>query len=63
MGVAVGRSTCKDGLQIQNYNSMAAKLQHPYIVSDFYEKGGKAMIENNSCCRKRIGHFPCSCHA
>ena len=38
MGVAIGRSVCKEGLEIQNYNDIAAHLKHPSVIFEFYSK-------------------------
>ena len=48
MGVAVGRATCKDGLQVLNYNSEAARMKHPAVVGQFYER--VSMPLTNVCC-------------
>ena len=51
-GVAIGRATCKDGLQILKYNEQAAELKHPQIVQDFYKETSYLMKQNLSCCNK-----------
>ena len=48
MGVAVGRATCKDGLQVLNYNPEAARMKHPAAVGQFYER--VSMPLTNVCC-------------
>ena len=53
IGVAVGRCTNKDGLQIANYNVIASELKHPQVVQDFYQTKGKGMLQIKSCCRKK----------
>ena len=40
LGVAVGRATTKDGLQVQNFNMMSSELKHPTVVSEFNQKSG-----------------------
>ena len=47
MGVAIGRSISKDGLEIQNYNNIAAHLKHPDVISEFYAK--KSTTINMQC--------------
>ena len=54
MGVAVGRSTHKDGLQIQNFNTIAARFKYPKLVQEFYDSPGRGMIKNKSCCQKLL---------
>lgn len=54
MGVAIGRATSKEGLQVQNYNSYAANLKHPQCVSDFYECRGEAFKGSLECCKSTI---------
>ena len=52
LGVAVGRATMKDGLQLTAYNKYAATLKHPQIVVDFYQERSLMMRENLLCCNK-----------
>ena len=54
LGVAIGRATSKDGLQVQNYNSFAGTLKHPTIVKDFYSKAGEPMKLDLSCCKRNL---------
>ena len=54
MGVTIGQSTCKEGLQVQNFNMNAATLKHPQEVSNFYETRGKGMQQTMSCCRTKV---------
>ena len=50
MGIAVGRSVSKDGLQVLNYNSYAAQLPHLQIVDDFYRSPGIQVNYDNQRC-------------
>ena len=52
LGVAVGRATMKDGLQLTAYNKYAATLKHPQVVVDFYQERSLMMRENLLCCNK-----------
>ena len=44
----MGRATCKDGLQVLNYNPEAARMKHPAAVGKFYER--VSMPLTNVCC-------------
>ena len=53
MGVAVGKSVSKSGLQVVKCNSYAAHLPHPQIVEDFYRSPGTQInYDNHRCCHK-----------
>ena len=54
LGVAIGRATQKETLQVQNFNTFAATLQHPKCVKDFYMERGEPMKMDLSCCRNEI---------
>ena len=43
MGVAIGRATSKECLQLSQYNREAATIKHPQIVSDFYDQRSLVM--------------------
>lgn len=51
VGVAVGRSTDRDGLCIKNYDPKCSK-QHPQAVNDYCASSGAPPLEDLSCCRK-----------
>ena len=51
-GVAIGRATSKDALQIETYNKQATFLQHPQIVRNFYMERSLAMRQDLLCCNK-----------
>ena len=50
MGVAVGRATSKEAIEISHYNREAAAIPHPKAVTDFYCQRSLLMKENLSCC-------------
>ena len=52
MGVAIGRATSKECLQLSQYNREAATIKHPQIVSDFYVQRSLVMKQNLHCCCK-----------
>ena len=54
LGVAVGRATTKDSLQVQNFNMMSAELKHPTVVSEFNQKHGKTILGDRSCCTTKF---------
>ena len=53
LGVAVGRATSKNAIQLTAYNKWAANIRHPKIVHDYYSKRSLLMKEDLSCCNKR----------
>lgn len=54
LGVAIGRATTKEGLQVQNYNTFAATMKHPQSVLDFYASRGLPIAGNKTCCQSTI---------
>ena len=54
MGVAIGRAICSKGLEIQNFNLVAATLKHPAIVTDFDAKPGIGVQGSKLCCNTRV---------
>ena len=54
LGVAVGRATCKEALQVSRYSKNAACLKHPQVVTDFYNMRSLMMRQDLLCCNKRI---------
>ena len=54
IGVAVGRCTNKDGLQIANYNVIASELKHPQVVQDFYQKKVKVCFKISNAAGKKF---------
>ena len=52
LGVAVGRATTKEGLQLSPYNKYAATLRHPQVVVDFYQERSLLMKQDLTCCKK-----------
>ena len=53
-GVAVGRATCKDAIQLTSFNKEAAHLNHPSVVTDYYNQRSLLMMRNLVCCNQ--GH-------
>lgn len=53
IGVAVGRATHKDGLQIINYSDHLLKL-HPEHISSFYDRPSEEPAEDLHCCRQSV---------
>ena len=51
-GVAIGRATSKDALQIASYNKQSASLKHPNLVHNFYMQRSLAMRQDLLCCNK-----------
>ena len=45
MAVAIGRAKCTAGLEIQNYNDIAARLKHPQTVHDYYKTKSMAISD------------------
>ena len=56
LGVAVGRATNKEGLQLNTYNKYAATLKHPQCVLDFYNERSLLMRQSLTCCNKNTLH-------
>ena len=54
LGVAIGRATQRETLQVQNFNTFAATLQHPKCVKEFYMERGEPMKMDLSCCKNEI---------
>ena len=57
MGVVIGRTTYSKGLEIQNFNLVAATLKHPAIVTDFDAKPGIGVQGFKLCCNTRVQHI------
>ena len=51
LGVAIGRSVRKQGIQVQNFNLIAANLKHPQIVKDFYKSKFATIRQDLNCCK------------
>ena len=58
LGVAIGRAIEKETLQVQNFNSYVATLQHPKCVKEFYMEKGQPMKMDLSCCKQEIDAVP-----
>ena len=56
--MAIGRAISKESLQILNYNKLAAHLQHPAIVQEFYDIPSILMTAQMTCCKIRITDIP-----
>ena len=54
MAVAIGRAKCTAGLEIQNYNDIAARLKHPQIVHDYYKTKSTVISELRTCCEHKF---------
>ena len=52
LGVAIGRATSKDAVQLSHYNRDASSIQHPKLVTDFYAQRSLVMKQNLLCCCK-----------
>ena len=51
LGVAIGRATAKESVQLSAYNKEAACIQHPN-VKDFYDQRSLLMQANLLCCNQ-----------
>ena len=54
LGVAVGRASNVEGLQVENFNIFAATLKHPDRVHNFYSQPGKPLKMDRSCCQQEL---------
>ena len=54
LGVAVGRARSKAGLQVLNYNTIAANLRHGEHVNKFCMQRGIKMRNDDSCCKTEL---------
>ena len=52
--MTIGQGTHTAGLQLQNFNMIAATLKHPSIVYDYDKSLGKLIKEDRSCCDMKI---------
>ena len=57
LGVAIGRATKKDGLQVVNFNKTKATLQHPAIIYEFYSSDSLPFDVDKLCCGHRLLEF------
>ena len=51
-GVAVGRATSKEAIQITSYRKSVCELRHPEVVSNFYSQRSLIMNQNLTCCNR-----------
>lgn len=51
IGVAVGRVKCKKGLSITNFSTKLL-CPHPSVIHDYYRKGSKPILPDQTCCKK-----------
>ena len=49
--MAIGQSINKEGLQVQNYNSIAATLKHPNLVQEFNKSKFETIRQDKVCCK------------
>ena len=52
LGVAIGRATSKEAIELSHYNREAATISHPRIVTQFYAERSLLMKEDLTCCCK-----------
>ena len=52
IGVAVGRATSKDALQITAYKKSISNLKHPDCVEKFYSERSLIMKQDLTCCNR-----------
>ena len=54
LGVVVGRTKNKAGLEIQNFNTFASTIPNPKVVQEFYQKCGAALKQSKECCQQKV---------